>query len=205
MKSSEYQDSTPEPDASELLRRYNNKFISPEQKAAAEVPTERVLDRRDRNPFKALPCNAPPMRKVLELEEGCPNFGGGVDEPMIPEERKPSWIEPEPMPTTNELPYMWPKSITRIINIAKERDDFGAKKYGTRLQPFNGRDPLVDAFQEGLDQLVYIEQELFERQYNNAVIEAAVALVESQDLSLLANLDKAVNELLEVKSQRGKE
>jgi hypothetical protein len=45
----------------------------------------------------------------------------------------------------------------------KERDQAGLAKYGTRLQPFNGRDALVDAYQEALDLVVYLRQRIAER------------------------------------------
>ena len=45
----------------------------------------------------------------------------------------------------------------------QERDAAGAVKHGARLQPFNGRDALVDAFQEALDLVVYLRQALYER------------------------------------------
>ena len=43
-----------------------------------------------------------------------------------------------------------------VINIFKERDEFGRNKHGTPLQPFNGRDSLFDALQENLDLIVYL-------------------------------------------------
>jgi hypothetical protein len=38
-----------------------------------------------------------------------------------------------------------------------DRDDYGLKKYGTRLQPFNGRNFRNDVIDEILDALVYVE------------------------------------------------
>lgn len=38
------------------------------------------------------------------------------------------------------------------------RKQFGLAKYGTLLQAFNGRDALMDAYQETLDQVVYLRQ-----------------------------------------------
>lgn len=43
-----------------------------------------------------------------------------------------------------------------------ERDLTGTKKYGTRLQAFNGRNSLVDAYQEALDLTVYLKQKIVE-------------------------------------------
>jgi hypothetical protein len=45
----------------------------------------------------------------------------------------------------------------------KDRDRIGREKYGTPLQPHNGRDSLVDAYQEALDLCVYLRNEIEER------------------------------------------
>ena len=44
-----------------------------------------------------------------------------------------------------------------------ERMEEGLKTYGEKLRPHNGRDPLIDAYQEVLDLAVYLRQELYER------------------------------------------
>lgn len=44
----------------------------------------------------------------------------------------------------------------------RERDATGRARYGTPLQPFNGRRALVDAYQELLDAAVYLRQHLYE-------------------------------------------
>jgi hypothetical protein len=49
--------------------------------------------------------------------------------------------EPEPAPTPNERPAVW----NPVIADMRARDEKGARKYGTALQPFNGRDALIDA------------------------------------------------------------
>ena len=46
----------------------------------------------------------------------------------------------------------------------KERDEVGLKRYGTRLQPFNGRDMLLDAYAEALDLVVYLKGAILERE-----------------------------------------
>lgn len=43
------------------------------------------------------------------------------------------------------------------------RAEFGYKKYGTYLQPNNGRDPLIDIYHEMMDGVLYIRQELYKR------------------------------------------
>lgn len=49
-----------------------------------------------------------------------------------------------------------------ILRDMKDRDEWGRSKYKTPLQPFNGRDALVDFYQEVLDSAVYLRQFLFE-------------------------------------------
>ena len=44
-----------------------------------------------------------------------------------------------------------------------ERMEKGFKTYGEKLRAHNGRDPLVDAYQEVLDFAVYLRQEIYER------------------------------------------
>jgi hypothetical protein len=46
----------------------------------------------------------------------------------------------------------------------EERNRFGIEKYGTPLQPHNGRKALRDAYQEALDLAVYLRQEIYERE-----------------------------------------
>lgn len=65
----------------------------------------------------------------------------------------------EPFPINNNNPAIWDLVMQDIV----ERDEYGQKKYNTRLQPFNGRDALIDAYQEALDLIVYLRQLIYER------------------------------------------
>lgn len=67
-------------------------------------------------------------------------------------------IAQEP-PKQNDNTPIWDLVIADI----KERDDNGLKKYGVRLQSFNGRNSLIDAYQEVLDLTVYFRQAIEER------------------------------------------
>ena len=67
---------------------------------------------------------------------------------------------PEPLPERNDLPAVW----DLVLEDIKARDVIGVRKYGTRLQPFNGRDSLKDAYQESLDQTVYLRQRIYEEE-----------------------------------------
>lgn len=66
----------------------------------------------------------------------------------------------EPMPYKNNTPAIW----DLVKEDIKERDRIGTKKYGTRLQAFNGRNALKDAYQEALDLVVYLRQAIYERE-----------------------------------------
>lgn len=68
--------------------------------------------------------------------------------------------EYEPTPVKNNLPAVWDLVLVDI----KERDEIGKEKYDTRLQPFNGRNPLKDAYQEALDLVVYLRQAIYEQE-----------------------------------------
>lgn len=50
-----------------------------------------------------------------------------------------------------------------VIADMQARDRLGRERYGTPLQLFNGRDALVDAYQEALDLVVYLRQAIEER------------------------------------------
>lgn len=50
-----------------------------------------------------------------------------------------------------------------VVEDMHARDHEGRRKYGTPLQANNGRDPLVDAYQEALDLCVYLRQTIEER------------------------------------------
>ncbi len=66
---------------------------------------------------------------------------------------------PEPAPKASDKPAMW----DLVIGDMEQRDRFGREKYGTPLQPHNGRDPLTDLYQELLDAAVYCRQAIYER------------------------------------------
>ena len=68
-------------------------------------------------------------------------------------------VKPQPAPVHNNLPAAWDLVIADMM----ARDQFGLQKYGTHLQPFNGRDALIDLYQELLDAVVYLRLAIYER------------------------------------------
>ncbi len=67
--------------------------------------------------------------------------------------------KPEPAPVPNAYRATW----ELVIEDMEARDNVGRAKYGTPLQPHNGRDSLVDAYQEALDLVVYLRNLIEER------------------------------------------
>ena len=65
--------------------------------------------------------------------------------------------QPPPVPTNG-------KPIWELVREDMlERDRIGRERYGTPLQAHNGRDALIDAYQEVLDLAVYLRQVIEER------------------------------------------
>jgi hypothetical protein len=50
-----------------------------------------------------------------------------------------------------------------VIQDMHGRDAIGIRKYETRLYPNNGRDALLDAYEEVLDLAAYLRQVIYER------------------------------------------
>src|ERR1044072_3721312 len=68
-------------------------------------------------------------------------------------------IGDQPLPIINNYPNMQDLLKQDI----ETRKVVGLAMYGTLLQPFNGRDFLRDAYEESLDQSLYLRGALFER------------------------------------------
>ena len=89
----------------------------------------------------------------------------------------------EPNPEKNELPSVW----ELVVDDMQSRNEFGIGKYGTPLQPFNGRNQLKDAYQEVLDLAVYMRAAIFEMD----------VMRQMQEESLEGKLIKACREMVE--------
>lgn len=76
---------------------------------------------------------------------------------------------PEPLPRSNDgEPAVW----DLVIADMQERDRMGTKKYRQRLTAGDGRDSLVDVYQECLDMAVYLRKAIRERELNGRTKEA---------------------------------
>lgn len=65
-----------------------------------------------------------------------------------------------------------------VIADIEARKAIGIAKYGTLLQPFNARRPLVDAYQESLDQTIYLRQKLEEESQLADALERVLRVAE---------------------------
>jgi hypothetical protein len=65
----------------------------------------------------------------------------------------------QPLPVKNEQPIIQ----ELVMEDLKKRLELGIQRYGTGLQPFNGRDALQDAYEEAMDLTVYLRQLIYER------------------------------------------
>jgi len=67
---------------------------------------------------------------------------------------------PQPPPATTGRSRV---VLDDLVVLLRERAEFGQRKYGVRLETFNGRDAHLDALQELLDLFVYLHQAQMER------------------------------------------
>ena len=65
--------------------------------------------------------------------------------------------QPPPQPAEGDV---W----AQVIEDMRQRRQTGIERYGTPLQPFNGRNSLIDAYQEALDLCVYLRQRIMEEE-----------------------------------------
>lgn len=94
---------------------------------------------------------------------------------------------PQPAPVETEKS----QSVTDlVISDLRARREGGKKKYGTELKTHNGRDPLLDLYQELHDALVYCRQALAERDERVQIVltkKAAAKLVQDLNDLVLGN------------------
>jgi len=98
---------------------------------------------------------------------------------------------PESMPTGD--------GQTVVFGVVKDfcnRSADGAKKYGTLLKTDNGRDALVDAYQEALDLTMYLKQALMEKEARGK--EKYIVRVDKVESTISLYIDKGNNNLVRV-------
>ena len=68
----------------------------------------------------------------------------------------------QPLPVVNSHQDIQSMVLADI----EARRQVGISRYGTALQPFNGRDMLRDAYEEALDLAIYLRGVMYERDNN---------------------------------------
>jgi hypothetical protein len=92
--------------------------------------------------------------------------------------------QPEDAPVVNEEEPVYKQVIADL----QERAEFGFKKYGFYLQPFNGRNAAMDAYQETLDHANYMRQLLDEWQLLMDIQQAVANMFETLSYEQFENL-----------------
>lgn len=88
------------------------------------------------------------------------------------------------MPTVREGE---PSVQSRVITDIEDRIRLGISRYGTALQTFNGRDMLLDAYEEALDLAIYLKGALLERAQAAATVTELANAPHSSCSSALCN------------------
>lgn len=89
---------------------------------------------------------------------GSADFCNGCPE-CIPGYKSSNTPEPPPLPNPGE-----PTVLSLVVTDLQERAEHGLKKYGQYLTAGDGRDHLKDAYQEAMDLVMYLRQEIRERE-----------------------------------------
>ena len=114
--------------------------------------------------------------------------------------------QPQPVAERVEQPVLWTLVIqdakrlvetgypAEIVGDMVARDRVGRARYGTPLQPHNGRDALIDAYQEALDLTVYLKQYLVENvETRHAGEMRRINLMYRDALDLVTRIREAIN------------
>lgn len=122
------------------------------------------------------PSYAPPRNQVDTFIENMEGLFRALD---AGKEERMNAAKPEPAPVKNDQPAIADIVAAELVamgsSVAKKvaqdvmaRKAFGMAKYGTALQPFNGRNSHMDLYQELVDALKYARLLLFESQFKDA-------------------------------------
>jgi len=123
------------------------------------------------------------MQELLELH-------GIGDKTYVVDESEPALRQREgdqDLPVANEEVSCQERFMDRISREMPARMSLGRHRYGTLLQPFNGRNFMRDAFDELLDLSVYLEGINAEREaMMDLLYDVATAVADERDITDLA-------------------
>jgi hypothetical protein len=105
-------------------------------------------------------------------------------------ERSPALLaQPDPK---SDAADVWPL----VIRDMQDRDHLGKVKYGIPLRMHNGRDALVDAYQEVLDLSVYLRQEIEERGFLRDALDE-LRKVPGCEKATISTIGKSIKDLVD--------
>lgn len=104
-------------------------------------------------PFVGVEPRPVELEHVEQLRERAERFAWSPEPVPAPA------VASQPAPLPSSGPPIWPLVVADM----QARDQLGRERYGTPLRAHNGRDPLVDAYEEALDLAVYLRQAIVER------------------------------------------
>ena len=121
----------------------------------AKIPPAEIEKRETLTPWEPL---TPPV------DPDSKNNKGSVVKDIQPPakaDKEPTKLRPEdqPLPVVNDLPIVQDE----VVQFIQKRKDLGVQRYGTALQPHNGRDGLRDLLEELVDAVNYTAQLIIER------------------------------------------
>ena len=85
-------------------------------------------------------------------------------------------------------------TIKFVLESMIARKRMGYDKHGCYLTPYNGRDSLTDAFQENLDLIAYIRNEISELDYEDEVAEEELFIALNFSVISLGKLARVIME-----------
>jgi hypothetical protein len=95
--------------------------------------------------------------------------------------------QPTPKPNNYQpcfvqsVSWLLGKECDDLIDGIESRKDLGLERYNVYLQMQNGRCPIVDAFQEGIDMMLYLNQE-YQEKFPKTQDEGAVSQAELDEI-----------------------
>jgi hypothetical protein len=107
----------------------------------------------------------------------------------------------QPLPVPNERPDVQSQLIEHI----RGRRNLGIQRYGTPLQPFNGRDAGQDLLDELLDGATYAMQLVIERgelEERNRLLQEKIAFLQEENRTLRQDRATLTEELTELQWMR---
>jgi len=136
-----------------MALHWSNRRDEARQRAKEKAHRERAAEQRAAHEAQAEAENEQEMKSA---EEEAADSGGGPGSPVAGCYGAATREEPPPDGDGADVARLVQEDI-------EKRAEEGQRKYGERLTTGNGRDPLVDAYQEALDLCMYLRQQIEEQ------------------------------------------